>query len=436
MKIEWVNHASFIVDHDGVRLMSDPWIEGTAFDHGWSHLVPTRFGYDDFAVVSHIWISHEHPDHFAPRNLLAIPAEHRRRITLMFHEGVDFRIGAFCRNAGFGRVLQLRSGRWLDLAPDLRVRCEEEAGDTWLALRSADRTILNLNDAIFAYRWRVRRVARRVGARIDVLLTQFSYANWVGNPDQPERHHAAARDMLERVRMQVDILKPRYTIPFASMVRFCHEENAYLNAGMNRVHDAYRMLRSTSTTPVVLFPGESWTVGEPHDSERSLARYTPFYERAASGEDLVRSPSVGATELTRLADRFLRTLRRRNGSWPIALATRLGLLASTTIWVWDHGAAYELDPRRGLRRAQLDERGCDVAMASESLAYALRFLWGGSTVLINGRFRTPPAGRSRRFMRYVNLALLNNWGWDKVRYLRHRAASIRDRAERRLAWVG
>lgn len=77
MRIEWVNHASFVLDHGGVRLISDPWISGTAFDHGWKHLVPTQFSFDDFATITHIWFSHEHPDHFSPRNIQAIPADVR-----------------------------------------------------------------------------------------------------------------------------------------------------------------------------------------------------------------------------------------------------------------------------------------------------------------------------------------------------------------------
>ena len=35
MEIEFVNHASFIVSHDNVKLLIDPWIEGTAFYDGW-----------------------------------------------------------------------------------------------------------------------------------------------------------------------------------------------------------------------------------------------------------------------------------------------------------------------------------------------------------------------------------------------------------------
>ena len=432
VKIEWVNHASFIVEHDEVRLISDPWLEGRAFDHGWAHLVPTTFRYSDFGRITHIWVSHEHPDHFAPKNLLAIPAELRARITLMFHEGVDFRIGNFCRNAGFGQVIQLKAGRWHQLADDFRIRCEEASGDTWLAIRTRDTTLLNLNDSIFAYRWRIAALRRKVGAPIDVLLSQYSYANWVGNPDEPHKHRQAAAEMLERLRTQMAILRPRHAIPFASMVRFCHAENAYLNEAMNHVGAAHDVIAETATTPIVLYPGETWEVGAPHDSRASIERYGPHYEAVSRGTELVESPSVPIPELARLTDRFWRVIRRRNPPWTLWLAQRAGRLEPTRIWLWDHGTAVVLAPDGHLEVTDLDESECDVAMGSESLQYQLRFLWGGSTVQINGRFRVPPRGMYARWVRLVNLATLNNRGWTLVRYAVGAVGRQRDKLERRM----
>jgi len=38
MEIEFVTHASVLVHMCDVHLLTDPWIEGTAFDNGWSLL--------------------------------------------------------------------------------------------------------------------------------------------------------------------------------------------------------------------------------------------------------------------------------------------------------------------------------------------------------------------------------------------------------------
>lgn len=153
LTLEWVNHASFIVEHGPIRLICDPWLGGTAFDHGWKHIVPTRFTHADFASITHIWMSHEHPDHFAPRDLKAIPTDIRARITMLYHSGVDHRIGAFCRNAGFKEVHELRPGEWLPLSDEVRVRSEDAgSGDSWLAVRTPTQTLLNVNDSVLERR--------------------------------------------------------------------------------------------------------------------------------------------------------------------------------------------------------------------------------------------------------------------------------------------
>ena len=73
MKIIWVNHASFIFEHSNIRLICDPWLSGTAFNEGWHLLAETKFKLKDFSQITHIWISHEHPDHFSPATLKKIP---------------------------------------------------------------------------------------------------------------------------------------------------------------------------------------------------------------------------------------------------------------------------------------------------------------------------------------------------------------------------
>ena len=33
--IEFVNHASVIITHEGISILSDPWFNDTAFHNGW-----------------------------------------------------------------------------------------------------------------------------------------------------------------------------------------------------------------------------------------------------------------------------------------------------------------------------------------------------------------------------------------------------------------
>ena len=107
MQIEFVNHASFIMSYDGIRMICGPWMEGTAFHDGWALTEPTAFRYKDFNQIKHIWFWQEHPDHFSPLNLKKIPPEIRKNITILFQKTKDRKVVKFCHDLGFGEVIEI-----------------------------------------------------------------------------------------------------------------------------------------------------------------------------------------------------------------------------------------------------------------------------------------------------------------------------------------
>ena len=70
---------------------------------------------------------------------------------------------------------------------------------------------------------------------IDLLFTQFSYANWIGNKEDKETMRKHAQNKIDQIEYQIEVFKPKYTIPFASFVWFSHEENFYMNQEINRI---------------------------------------------------------------------------------------------------------------------------------------------------------------------------------------------------------
>ncbi|NJN84287.1 MAG: MBL fold metallo-hydrolase [Caldilineaceae bacterium] len=265
--IEWVNHASFVLAYGEVRLICDPWLFGSAFNNGWDLLCATRFTADDFRDITHIWFSHEHPDHFSPPVLRQIPEDVRTGITVIFQETKDRKVIDFCRSLGFG-VQELPNHKWLTLALEFRVMCGKVPFfDSWLFVDAGGTKVLNINDCVVDGDGVASEIAKHTGA-VDLLLTQFSYANWLGNPEDVDIRKEAAAEKLERVKIQIDTFAPKQTIPFASFVYFSHEENVYLNDEVNTVHRAAEFIASQSASePVVLYPGDHWIVGEAHDNE-------------------------------------------------------------------------------------------------------------------------------------------------------------------------
>ena len=177
MKIKWINHAGFLLESGNIKLISDPWIEGTAFDNGWKLLSPTLFDYNDFENVTHIWFSHEHPDHFSPANIKKIPLQFRAKITVIYQTTDDKKVVEFCRKAEFKEVIELPPSKWFALDTDFKVMNQNDRdGDSWLAIDTEGVSILNLNDVVsYQSDLELNRLKNQIG-KIDVFFfsTLFS----------------------------------------------------------------------------------------------------------------------------------------------------------------------------------------------------------------------------------------------------------------------
>jgi hypothetical protein len=451
VKIQFVNHACFLVERGPVRLICDPWIEGTVFNDGWDLLAPTKFRYEDFRDVTHIWFSHEHPDHFNPPNVKKIPEECRREITVLFQRTEDKKVVRYCEKLGFKDVRELPHGEWVEIAADIQVKCSgapvEWDADSWLAIRSPEMTLLNLNDCGIDTRESAAEMHRQVGA-VDVLATQFSYASWQGNPgDRQARRRRAARVMAS-VQQQIQELQPRWVLPFASFVWFCHEENFFMNDGMNRIRDvAATIAAGSAATPLVMYPGDCWEAGAPYDCEPAIARYEADLRDVADGKrPLVRPKElVPAESLMALAESFREECLKKAGRrlaafhvtfWNLEKHVRgpklhagknaamalwrmlTGRIEASHVFVSDHGQSYSFSLTDGLRRCGRPREECDVAVSSESLAVCFRLPWGGETLRINGRFEAPPQGFDYRFFNTFRFARSLNLGaaiaWKRV----------------------
>jgi L-ascorbate metabolism protein UlaG (beta-lactamase superfamily) len=407
MKITWVNHACFIVEQGSTKLICDPWFDLPAFDNGWELISPSVLSYDAFADIDYVWFSHEHPDHFNPPNLKKIPEQYRKEITVLFQETKDRKVVAHCKNVlGFKDVIELRKGRFFDLAEGLKVLNEPwTSGDSWLYI-VGDKTILNVNDCMVFTTTEANELKRRINGPVDVLMTQFSYANWTGNPEDKEAMTNAARHKLDSVRLQIEVLQPSHTIPFASYVWFAYQDNFFLNEGANTVSDCVTTISDLPTDPIVLYPGEQWDVGQPHDNTYAVERYTKDYARIEPNMPGIREPQkVELERLLKKGNEFAEKLRTFNNSLMVHA------IPPVHIWLKDHDQAVQLSGK-GVTSSDKPESLCSIGMNSDALMYMFSHLWGGDTININGRYYVPEQDydRANDFWHYAFMARRNNQG--------------------------
>lgn len=404
MRIHWLNHAGFAVESAGGSvLVTDPWLEGTAFNDGWDLLTASPSGWSELGIT-HIWFSHEHPDHFSPRTLKQIPEERRSAITVLYQRTPDQRVVDFCKASGF-TVVEMEPGESHRIDDGYQVTMGTVPFyDSWLLHECDGTSLLNVNDCVLQTPHAIKAVRERTGSP-DILATQFSYANWVGNPEDRHLRRAEATSKLEAMRLQALHLAPRQVIPFASFVWFSHDENDYLNDEHVHVSRAVEVVESTGADAVVLYPGDVWDTSEPPPpTDENVARYESDWQELAS-RPRHQSPSVPVEELIGLAEKYRDRVLPSANLMVARILRTLSLLPSTTMRLWDHDTNVEFHVLDGLRTT---DQPAQVELSSDSLAFMFRFDWGVDTLSVNGRFRASPAGYRRLLRTFVLGPLRNN----------------------------
>ena len=242
-EIIWVNHASYILKNAEVSILTDPWIEFSAFNNGWDLLSPSVFNYDNFKEITHIWFSHEHPDHFSPTVLKKISEDIRKNITILYQKTKDRKIAKFCKMLGFKEVIET-SREWLSLSENIKIYIDSIGRDSWCVVESLGESFLNINDCVISNKNNAVEI-KKVVPKCDVLFTQFSYANWVGNRGQEDLHKKFAKKKIKRIDLQIEIFNPKFLIPFASFVYFSSKENFYLNKAINKINTIYEYSKNS-----------------------------------------------------------------------------------------------------------------------------------------------------------------------------------------------
>jgi UDP-MurNAc hydroxylase len=404
-QIVWINHAGYELRTNGVRIVHDPWTEGSAFADGWALVSPTKYTVDDFSGVDYIWFSHEHPDHFAPAVLRKIPAAVRAEITVLYKKTRDQRVVEFCRKLGFC-VVELENGVPLEIKGGVKLTCGHVLGDSWLCTQTAEHTYLNANDVV-GVDWKT--IAATLGVQVDVLFTQFSYANWLGNPGNPHQMIEAAENKRAEMDGQIAAFKPDTLIPFASYVWFCREENFHLNAGANRIDAIYQRYAPVINT-VVLYPGDCYEVMTAHDSAAAVERYSADW----AGHNMPTAPPAAVVpleEIIALSSQQQKRLRQANWMWMLAPFKALNFFTPINIWLTDIAAGVKYSVFGGVLSDQIGRKDCDIEIGSAGFSTILTNGYGYGTYAVNGCFYESRGDTWNRLSRHFAIPAQNEQGF-------------------------
>ena len=277
MKVTLVSHASVVIESHGIRIWTDPWLDGKVFNESWSLFPPAAFDPAIVDGIHYLWISHIHPDHFHVPSLNSLPSEFKARIKVLFQDNHAARLFEVLEKCGYKNFQVLRHRKKVALSEDTSVYCYSAGTlDSCLGVIEPEGALFNVNDSRLNAT-DCRRVRSDIG-RVDTVLSQFSLA--VYNGFQPRESHLrrGAAAMLEKIFANHAALGAKVTIPFASLMRFSLADNRYMNAFANRPRDVWDFAHRRDLGAAILFPGDTYDSAASCDSEPALARYDAVYE--------------------------------------------------------------------------------------------------------------------------------------------------------------
>jgi len=411
--LTFINHASVLVRHKEVSVLSDPWYQGDAFHRGWNltHELRDEEISNLLDDVTHIWISHEHPDHFSILFFKKFGNKIiERKIQILFQYCKDQRVQSFLAKSGFD-IQILTFNEWVNLSDEFEVLCFKEGFyDSGLVIRTSDKTIINVNDCQFEDDLACKELLKITG-ECDILLTQFSYASWKGGVENVEWRRLAAREKIDIMKLQAFYLKPKVIIPFASFIYFSNEANFYLNDAHNSPSDVIQAFVDTEFMIKVMMPFE---VLVDLDGDVDNSRSVEFWSEAHQGLANKQLNQYEEVSIERLKDTFVRYREgvfQNNARWFMLLARYLSPIPAfrpVIVGILD----FDVNLRFDLFSQALVETSAppDISMSSESFNFLMSNTFGFDTLTVNGCFEEEKKSGFSKLARSFAIENLNNMG--------------------------
>ena len=151
--IKLINHSSLYLNcNENVRILSDPWYEGYAFDGGWSLL----YHNNESSIINlinntdYIYISHEHPDHFSISFFIKYSKIIKEKnIKIIFQKTSDKRVEKFLIQKFNLEIIILENFKTVEIKGQKITLISCGSIDTSLIVETKNCYHVNLNDCDF-----------------------------------------------------------------------------------------------------------------------------------------------------------------------------------------------------------------------------------------------------------------------------------------------
>jgi UDP-MurNAc hydroxylase len=191
-----------------------------------------------------------------------------------------------------------------------------------------DKTIINTNDCVLNNK-KLNTIKKKTFIqKSDILFTQFSYASWIGNPKNNILRKQASKEKLDQIKSQIQFFKPKITIPFASYIYFCHEENKYMNDEITNIEKARDVIKENNSKPIFLYPGSVYEINNNKNSfESDFLKYKNDFLNINS-KKFIKTKIINFEELKSNSKNYLKKIKNKNGSLIMNILCFISILSN------------------------------------------------------------------------------------------------------------
>lgn len=260
MDFKILSHACLYISHQKMSIIIDPWLLGSCYWRSWWNFPTPVFDEDDLKRVDAVVISHIHWDHWHGPTLKRFLAG--KRVIVPDEPGL--RSAQDLHTIGFKDVQRVPHGRTLALG-DLRITLYQFGrylNDAAVVIEGGGTVLLNANDAKIAGP-ALKHIVRRHGP-IDFAFRSHSSANAricfevIGDKgfvaDDREHYFRSFMSFM-------DVVKPRYAVPFASNHCHLHDDVFAMNGYISNPLELRKYCAQHGEHPwqlQVMLPGSRW----------------------------------------------------------------------------------------------------------------------------------------------------------------------------------
>lgn len=282
---------------------------------------------------------------------------------------------------GFEKIRELPQYGWVTLKPGFEIFCGSVGSmDSFLVVRTEGECILNLNDCVCTDA-QIRYIRRLVG-RPTMLLTQFSIAQWIGNQaDETD----AVQQKIREFQYQVLTFRPESTVPFASFVYACNQENEWLNRFM--ITPA-RVMEMNLPGVNFLYPGDTWDSSQREfRTAEAVARYMKDLEVLQIDPT---PPPVDQETIQKAVLKLLAGLHKRFKKVVLSRIEPFEIFTHDTNFIF---SIYPAESRCDVREATAESAArARYVMCSQVAWYTFAHTWGwnvleGNATYLDRQFR-------------------------------------------------